>query len=70
MEVRVYRTPVKLSVERYVHLGITAQCGLIHGGGDAVEIQTHYPPSRFPEHNNGYFSPLQILLISKVLVGG
>src|SRR5579862_1419579 len=27
--------------ERYLHLGITARCDLIHRQGDAVEIQTH-----------------------------
>jgi hypothetical protein len=38
-------------LERYVHLGITARCCIVHGQGNAVEIQPHHAPCRVPEYH-------------------
>jgi hypothetical protein len=40
-------------LERYVHLGITTGCCLVHHQGNAVKIQPHNPPCRVPKYNNG-----------------
>src|ERR1035437_6805264 len=56
-------------LERYLHLGITARCCLVHGQGNAVKIQPHNPPCRVAEYDNGNLSARQILLIADSFVG-